>query len=123
MKMNRMGITRIVFIFDKFVVKIPNFFYQHDHFLQGCYANWSERRYCVGLKKYPSNERLPCATSVAPSYFCTWFGLLQIQAKCKPKLEDLTEDEVSFYEPLCGSDYKKENFGWFNDRLVCLDYP
>lgn len=117
MKINKRGITRIVFIFKNFVIKIPNFRYKHNHFLQGCYANWSEREYTKNFKCLPQFYNL-----IAPSYFCSWFGLIQIQAKCQPKLEDLTEEEKLIYINLCGTDNKKENFGWYKKRLVCLDY-
>lgn len=118
MKVDRKGVTRIVFVFNKFVIKIPNFVYCHQHFLQGCYANWSERQYCIHRAIcYPEALEL-----VAPSYWCSWFGLLQIQAKCEPKLEHLTEQEVGIYNNICGGDTKKENFGWHKGKLVCLDY-
>lgn len=120
MKIDLKGVTRIVFIFNNIVVKIPNFLYQHSHFLQGCYANWSEREYYKRHSKADYENNM--VEYVVPSYFCSWFGLLQIQARCEPKLENLTEEEEKFYEPLCGTDCKKENFGWYKGRLVCLDY-
>jgi len=114
------GITRIVFVFKNFVIKIPNFNYSHHHFLQGCYANWSERKYYKNFKSTDYEENM--VEHVAPSYFCSYFGLLQFQAKCEPKLEDLTEEQKEFFKPLCSTDNKKENFGWYEGRLVCLDY-
>lgn len=60
---------------------------------------------------------------VAPSYFCSWFGLMQVQARCKPCSKDLNDKEKKFYYPLCGTDAKKENFGYYKGNLVCLDYP
>jgi hypothetical protein len=59
---------------------------------------------------------------VTPSYFCSWFGLIQIQARCEPRLENLTEEEIHFYKDLHCGDYKKENFGYYKNKLVCLDY-
>ena len=115
------GITRIVFLLKNFVIKIPNYNYSHSHFLQGCYANWSERKYYKEFSKADYEENK--VRYVAPSYWCSWFGLIQVQAKCEPMLEDLTEEEKEIYYPLSGSDNKKENFGWYKGRLVCLDYP
>lgn len=114
------GITRIVFVFKNFVVKIPNFTCSHNHFLQGCYANWSERKYCKDFKNaiYDGNMY----EWVAPSYYCSAFGLFQIQAKCQPLYKDLTNKQKKFYKPLCGTDNKKENFGYYKGKLVCIDY-
>lgn len=120
MTVDRKGITRIVFIFNNFVIKIPNFRYCMSHFLQGCYANWSERDYYKRHIDVDYENNM--VEYVAPSYFCSWFGLIQIQAKCEPMLEHLNDEQKKFYEPLCSTDNKKENFGWYQGRLVCLDY-
>lgn len=117
MKIDFKGTTRIVILIGKYAIKIPNFLYQHNHFLYGCYANCSERRHNITFK---GREELQY---VAPSYFCSWFGLLQIQARCEPKLNDLTQEEIDFYENLHQGDFKKENFGYYKGILVCLDYP
>lgn len=119
MKIDRKGVTRIVFIFRHFVIKIPNFNHCHQHFLQGCYANWSERVYCKRMKGVEGNKFY---NKVAPSFWCSWFGLIQIQAKCTPVLRHLTDEEIEHFKDLHGGDYKKENFGWYKGRLVCLDY-
>lgn len=121
MKINTRGISRIVFIFKYYVIKIPNYRFGMLHFLQGCYANWSERHFCKSFKN-EDNVYENLYKYVAPSYFCSWFGLLQIQAKCKPLLRDLTNEEKIIYKPLCGKDNKSENFGWYKEKLVCLDY-
>lgn len=105
-----------------FVVKIPNFLVQHSHFLQGCYANWSERNFCKTFGDPACEFTNNYFEYVAPSLFCSWFGLIQIQKKCTEKKEDLTEEEKEKYRPLCWGDNKKENFGWLNGKLVCLDY-
>jgi hypothetical protein len=121
LKVNKKGITRIVFLIGKYAIKIPNYQYQHDHFLQGCYANWSERKYCKGFKNADYKENM--YEWVAPSYFCSWFGLVQIQARCEVNNNNLTDKQKKFYKSLCGTDFKKENFGYLNGKLVCLDYP
>lgn len=120
MKIDLKGVTRIVFIFNKFVVKIPNFLVQHNHFLHGCLANWCERDYYKRHIKIKYEDNL--SEWVAPSYFCSWFGLIQIQAKCEPNFEELTEEQLKFFKPVNSEDTKKENFGWYKGKLVCLDY-
>ncbi len=115
------GCTRIVFIFNNFVLKIPNYRYSHYHFLQGCQSNYSERNYCKSFKN--ANYEGNMYDFVAPSFYCSLFGLILIQAKCLPIEKELTDDEKEFYKPLCGTDSKKENFGIYKGKLVCLDYP
>jgi hypothetical protein len=115
-ELDRKGVTRIVILIGKFAIKIPNFTYSHLHFLNGCYANWSERHFCK--RKINSIKHL-----AIPSYFCSWFGLIQIQARAEPKLCHLTKQEIKDYEGVHNGDYKKENFGYYEGKLVCLDYP
>lgn len=102
-----------------YAFKIPNFSHGHGNFLNGCYANWSERKYYKDFINADYENNL--VHLVSPSYFCSWFGLLQIQAKCEPVYEEL--NNIEKYLPLCGTDSKKENFGYFKGKLVCLDYP
>ena len=111
------GITRIVICIGKYAFKIPNFRYSHKHFLQGCLANAKERDYFKN-HKYKGGM----VDYVSPSLFCSTFGLIQIQYRCFPKKEDLTKKEKEFFKPLCGLDNKKENSGYYKNKLVCLDY-
>jgi hypothetical protein len=108
------GITRIVILIGKYAIKIPNFRYSMLHFLQGCYSNWNERQF---YKNLTENKDMVC-----PCYYCTWFGLISLYKRCNPKLEDLTEQEIKNYSLFHNGDYKKENFGYYNNKLVCLDY-
>src|SRR6478609_200260 len=115
------GVTRIVFLIGNYAFKIPNLSYSHKYFLQGCYNNWAERDY---YKKninaiYDGN----LSHYAAPSLFCSWFGFIQIQYRCQPCNRDLTEHEKEFFNSLCWADNKKENFGYYKGKLVCLDYP
>lgn len=116
MKLERKGITRLVFIFKHFVIKIPNFTCQHNHFLLGCYANWSERRFCKIMKKTKFYNL------VAPSLFCSWFGLFQVQRRCIELDRHLTDEEIEKFRGVCQGDLKPENFGYYQNRIVCLDY-
>lgn len=120
MKIDLKGVTRIVFLIGGYAIKVPNFRYEHQHFLNGCYANWNERDYY--RRHFKADYKNNMAPYAAPSYFCSWFGLIQIQARCLPMKEHLTEEQINFFYPLCGTDIKKENFGWYKGKLVCLDY-
>ena len=114
------GITRNVILIGKYAFKFPTL-HSHIHFLNGCYANYSERRFYKNFKGvYVSDEDL--TSKVAPSLFCSYFGLLQIQRRLTPLTRDLTPTEVELFKGVC-TDIKKENFGYLNGKLLCLDYP
>ena len=117
--MIKFGVTRIVLLVGIYAIKIPNFLYSHLHFLQGCYSNYSERRYCKMMYGVSNNQYYD---KVSPSYFCSWFGLIQIQARCKPIEFDIDDDLIDYFADVSSGDNKKENFGLFNNQIVCLDY-
>lgn len=110
------GVTRIVFVFKNFVVKIPNFSVQHNHFLNGCLANWQERHY---WKAWVGTD---LRDMVAPTLFCSWFGLFQIQSRAIVLSNDFeTPNKFEWFRDVC-SDIKPSNFGYYKDRIVCIDY-
>lgn len=113
------GINRKVFLVWKYAIKIPQFDYCHIHFVQGCLANLNERKYYKDF--YGSSYEGNMVDFVAPSLFCSWFGLFQIQLRCEPNKIALTESEISFFKPLT-RDIKETNFGFYKNKLVCLDY-
>jgi len=115
MKLVRKGVTRLVFLIGNYAIKIPNFTVQHSHFLQGCYANWSERMYTKMFKNLPEIDR------VAPTYFCSWFGLISIQQRVTELTRHLSEEEIDYFKHQT-TDIKSANFGYFQGRLVCVDY-
>lgn len=117
--MKRNGVTRLVFVFEKFVVKIPNFSCQHDHFLIGCVANWSERKQWKHWRKVKSQR----TEMLCPTIFCSWFGLIQIQRRVKILSDDsfLTPRQVDSFKDIT-TDIKPQNFGFYKGRLVCVDY-
>lgn len=117
MKYINKGCTRLVFLIGKYAIKIPNFTYSHHHFLIGCKSNWYER------ELYKMSKGLDYRNLMCKSYFCSWFGLIQIQERVKELDRDLTEDEIITYKDICKSDIKKENFGIDSKgNLVCIDY-
>lgn len=60
---------------------------------------------------------------VVPSIFCSWFGLIQVQRKVDCLLNrPLTDDEKIKFADVCKEDFKPENFGIWEGRVVCLDY-
>ena len=113
------GTTRLVFLLDKYAIKIPNFTYSWQNFLTGCLANCNERTFCKQWKGMPEYNL------VAKTYFSSWFGLINIQEKVYTlglpiwHVDNWVDERFS---GIC-SDIKTENFG-FNKKgeVVCLDY-
>ena len=118
--MNRQGITRLVFVFNSFVIKIPNFLVQHSHFLAGCKNNWQERCYWKSWRKATECD---LKDKVVPTLFCTWFGLIQIQSRASILNNDafLNEQEILYFGDI-STDTKPSNFGYYKGKLVCVDY-
>lgn len=117
MKVAKKGTTRNVFLCGGWVVKVPCI-RRHLHFLQGCYANWSERRYCKMMKGVDENVFYDL---VAPSVWCSWFGLIQVQRRVSQPIRP--DEDLGKYMDVCSGDCKPDNFGYLNGRLVCCDYP
>lgn len=117
------GVTRKVFIFSKFVVKIPNF-KELRLFLSGILANLQEKQWS-GI--HPDLARV---------LFCSWFGLVLVMEKAEVCAERMGEDESwgPFIEMLeerykddefkefILSDGKPYNWGYIGNRLVKIDY-
>lgn len=112
------GTNRIVILIGKYAVKIPNFINGHLLFLYGCLANYRERWYC---KKFKDIEEPRFYAKVCPSVWCSWFGLCQIQRRVDMLKRDLTKSEILQFKDVC-TDIKRENFGYYYGRLVCIDY-
>ena len=113
-KISRKGVSRIVFLIGNIAIKIPNFTVQHDHFLIGCLANWTERK----RTKESCDDYFP---KIAPTYFCSWFGLVSIQKRVVELGRDLDWKERTYFINYT-TDLKKENFGYIKNQVVCIDY-
>lgn len=140
MKLNRTGITRIVFEFKTFVIKIPNFSYSWRHFLTGIIANISENIAWKNADKcdiflvtnyfgnYEKRSDLLC-----PVKWCSWGGWFLIMEKAdmerhENEVRSLPDDSSKFSysnwinSALAGDD-KADNYGYYKNRLVKIDYP
>lgn len=112
----RKGCTRIVFVFRSYVIKVPNFTKNHLHFLQGCYANYAERSFCKNFKYYSLEY-----DKVSPTIYCSWFGLFSIQKRVIELSRPLIKKEIKYFKTTT-IDLKYQNFGYLNNKLVCIDY-
>ena len=108
-KINQSGVTRIVFLIGKYAIKMPRVKYGWRHFIQGVYSNLSEHE-CWNVSK--SEWLCPVLFSFAG------FILVMPRIKiCK------TDDELNNYPKEEGDDYKPINYGYYNGKIVCVDYP
>jgi hypothetical protein len=118
MEIKTNGAYRITILIGNYAIKIANFLHSQKAFVYGCYCNISERAYCITYNEYQNHYE-----KVAPSLFCSWLGIFQIQKRCEVLNRDLTLEEIEEYKYLHNGDIKKENFGYYEGELVCLDYP
>ncbi|MEX2017558.1 MAG: hypothetical protein WD876_03735 [Candidatus Pacearchaeota archaeon] len=114
------GCSRIVFVTSKYAFKFPNPFYKGKirwgNLVSGVYCNLSEKAHwkiCKNIEK--GKELCPVKFSFA--------GILLIM----PRVHILTGEEkylLDFMKPAeDGEDRKPENYGVYQNRLVCVDYP
>lgn len=111
------GITRIVLNCLFFAIKIANPFNGHLNFLQGCLSNYKERQFYKSFKNYK-----PICNMICPSYYCSYFGLVQVQKRCDVNTKELTNEELEYFKPVRNGESKPQNFGFIGDKIVCLDY-
>lgn len=112
------GTNRIVFLFFCFAIKIPNFLNGHLLFLHGCLANYKERNFCKIMKNVENNRFY---NLVAPTMYCSWFGLFSIQVRCKP-IKDMPEKNLLNEFNRISGDVKISNMGVYKDNVVLFDY-
>jgi len=115
----KIGTSRIVFLINKYAIKIANFRNGQQLFIYGCYGNISERKYYKQHSKVDYNDNM--VEYIAPSLFCSWFGLIQIQIRAEPLTRKMSNKEFNFFRNLT-TDNKEENFGIINNKIVCIDY-
>ncbi len=112
-----LGATRRVFIFKKFVIKIPNI-QQYNLFLHGILANLQENLFS-GIH-----------SDLANVIWCDKLGLILIMEKAKILNNedwDIVDILIKKYEDdemkeFLLSDFKPSNWGYINNKLVKVDY-
>lgn len=108
--MVRSGITRIVWLIGPYAIKIPNPRYGWGKFLYGLLSNMTERRFSTVAEKF----------RLAPVIWSMWGGWLNVQRRCEPIIDE--EFEALNEDDWIPCDFKRENFGKLNGRILLLDY-
>lgn len=106
------GCTRLVILTRKYAIKIPQFHYEWRHFLFGLLANMQE----VQFSKM-KDER------ACPVLFSLWGGWLLVMPRCEPiTRDDFRRLDISDYNPPIPVEDKEDSFGYYNGRIVAIDY-
>lgn len=130
------GITRTVLVFGTKVIKFPTLNYGWKYFLQGLLANIQERDLWKSINKY---SELPDAhLLLCPVSFCFpggWFLImpkadierherevftLGAETKCAEVWKKTFYQK--WFDANLDGDEKPDNFGYYQDRLVKVDY-
>jgi hypothetical protein len=118
-KISQQGCFRNVLLIGNYAIKVPTILNQQN-FIYGCYSNIRERNYCKNVNKNGGFLDI-----VVPSLFCSIFGLIQIQYRCKEMSSEdfalLTQKQLDIFS-VWGNDIKAANLGYYNGRLVIFDY-
>lgn len=109
MELNRDGVTRVVLLTKKYAIKFPRINYGWMKFIEGIHANLSEY-HCWKITK---------SKHLCPVFYC-FAGLFSVM----PRVEIYrTEDQISGIPREDGEDRKPDNYGSYQERSVCVDYP
>lgn len=118
MKINRTGVTRIVFVLKNHVVKVPTPFNGWYNFIQGIIANMVERntwRFNSGIYE-SGHSHLLC-----PVTWVSWGGILLVMVKAKTIPFDAEIDKSEHKKHFPGDDHN-HNYGIIDNRVVKIDY-
>lgn len=111
----KQGITRIVFIFKNYVIKIPNYRYGYQYILKGLLANLQEKN----LWNFHKGK----TDKLCPVLYCSPFCLFLIMPKAEKVGEvEITKEVAKNYFKDYPLDYGKRNFGLYNGKIILLDY-
>ncbi len=109
----RKGTTRVVFLVGKYAIKFPRVS-SWKMFLRGILANLDEK---LWYNNSPDEWRL----KMCPAIMCIG-GFVLVSKRCEPisaNAYDLLD--IEYYKPI-PMDNKISNFGWYQNRVVLVDY-
>lgn len=134
MEINREGITRTVFIFKNIVIKIPNTS-SWRQFLRGLIANIDQKHRWDEAKSWKGGK----PELLGPVLFCSWGGWFLIMPRIDVEkhiqecydmyhhgnLDNRRRIEKRYKKWIKaghGGDDKCDNYGYYQNRLVKIDY-
>jgi len=114
-----LGVTRIVFVFKSFVVKIPRPGIW-SHFLKGLIGNIHEAQtWKWNSGKYESGK----SYLLCPVVWAAWGGWILIMKRAEILTEDqFSKENIEPHMIWFDGDDKSNNYGYYKGRLVKVDY-
>lgn len=113
MKIARSGISRTVIVFRDFVIKVPKLKYGWYYFLLGLTSNIEEYK----TWKIKQHDLL------CPVRYMSWGGWFLVMERATVCEDNEKLDYQPFINAGLGGDNKPDNYGYYNGRLVKIDYP
>ena len=112
------GITRTVILTKRYAIKMPRM-KQVGTKKRG----WQEYTFafCHAVMANISELQQSHLDCVCPVIFS--IGIVNVYRRCEPLIEDPPAEALAvLLDKIHSQDYKKENLGWLDGRLVFLDY-
>lgn len=107
------GATRVVFIFNRFVIKFPRLC-KYRNFLQGLLANEQENYW---YNNSPEDIKI----KLCPVLFHFPFSFFIIMPTCNLYSELTFEEYTSEFNNI-PVEFKKDSFGMYKGKVVAIDY-
>lgn len=138
MKLIKTGVTRWVFLTQKYAIKLPRPDYGWRLFVEGIRANLNEQEF-YNIAKIPDNQLSKALPHICPILWVSWGSWIIIMPRCEPLIIGLVKFETRtgdirhqllsnsarecflVMEKLVG-DHKDDNYGIYNGKVVMLDY-
>lgn len=121
MRINRTGVTRIVFVFSRVVVKIPNFLSGWRPFVSGVLSNINERDCWNWNSGKYEKGRSHLLCPVLWSSWGAWFVVMRKVDKVLT-MEEGWEHGLEEHMKYFSGDDKGPNYGVLEGRVVKIDY-
>lgn len=121
MKLSRTGVTRLVFVLNDRVIKIPNFTCQWSHFLSGLLANMRESK---GWKWNSGVYERGYSRLLCPVIWASWGGWILVMKRVDYIMtwEDEGKYDISEHINQFPGDDKIVNYGLLSGKVVKFDY-
>lgn len=114
------GVTRAVLLVGRYAIKVPRLRYGWSKLLYGLLSNMTEARFTCLADQF----------RLCPTVFSIPGGFLNVQRRCAPLSDEEWEQTRFNHDDVHGPgdwlgmacDFKRDNFGTLDGRIVLLDF-